>query len=171
MPQIVPSRSNIELPLSLEVVELFGNKELNLHQWLSALAALPRCHSLDLSECDGSYVAGQCDAKAARFDTMIVQSGLAVSPALKLLLSGHGVLPMLASERAGCGPPLVRVPHKSDAGELFSYSSMVFCDLEAPNVQFEKCRLLPEPHIDFTPSSAAIQNCVYRKNSGWPGLV
>ncbi len=99
-----------KLPRSLEAVTLDSNQELDLEQWLPALAALPCCHSLGLIYSGNLAYAGDDDA----FDAIAVRSGLATSLELRLLTSNYKALPALAAERAGRGLPCVAIGSKHD---------------------------------------------------------
>ena len=129
-----------KLPHSLEVVVLGENdEELELEQWLPALAALPFCHSLELLACGSEY--GYDDNEA--FEEMAIRSGLATMPALRLLVSWQ-VLPDLAAERTARGLPCVVMRKPSDGRLVLSAT--------IPSARFGQCTVLPPPHIDAAPS-------------------
>ncbi len=121
-------------------------------QWLPVLAALPLCHSL------GLYLRGLdgCRIGDDAFDVMAVQSGLAMSPALRLVsldFVRHVALPALAAERAVHGLPCV-VTRTSD-------DEWLKLRVTAPRACFGQCALLPSPQIDTAPSSVEWKLCPY----------
>ena len=81
------------------MVLLCEKNDFVLERWLPVEAALPLCHSLGLFT---KTIFGD-DA----FETLIISSGLATSPALRLPVSRHGALPALAAERTARGLPRV----------------------------------------------------------------
>lgn len=114
-----------------------SNHELDLEQWLPALAALPCCHSLGLIYSGNLVHAGDDDA----FDAIAVRSGLATSLELRLLTSNYKALPALAAERAGRGLPCVAMGSEHEwLAEM------------PPRARLGQCELLPSPQIDTGPS-------------------
>ena len=124
-----------KLPRSLEVVLFSLNRDCELEQWLPLLAALPLCHSLGLIEWFPGHDA---------FDALTLSSGLAASPALRLLVSRHGALPALAAERTARGLPRIMMCH--DDREPLEVKAT------APRARFGQCALLPSPQIDTAPA-------------------
>lgn len=119
------------------------NIELDLEGWLPALAALPRCRSLDLRHCGK----GMWD-EDAEFDAIAVRSGLANSPALQNLHRQHEALPLVAAERARRGP-CVAIGLLNDE-EI--QQSLNMDETFMPDVCMNQCALLPLPQLSVVPS-------------------
>ncbi len=122
-----------KLPNSLEVVLLKDNNDFELEQLLPVLAALPLCHSLGLIE----------KHNLGAFEALTIRSGLATSPALRLLVSRHEALPALAAERIARRLPCVVIRCDDEPLKVTA---------KAPRARFGQCTLLPSPQIDTAPS-------------------
>ncbi len=124
--------ADCDLSPALEVISLQGNRYLDLTQWLPHLAALPRCHSLDLQGCPLT-------------ESVAIQGGLDGAPALRFLRCNFQALPLLAEARAARGQPPI-VLHGPEAEAAWdSYSTM----FDTPAINYgEPCVLLPEPQLE-----------------------
>ena len=116
------------------MVLLGDNVDFELEQWLPLLAALLFCHSLGIID-----IWSRHDA----FEALAISSGLATSPALRLLVSRHEALPALAAERTARGLPRVVMCQDGKPLEL---------NATAPRARFGQCVLLPSPQIDTAPA-------------------
>ncbi len=134
-----------KLPHSLEVIYLSMNGGLDLEQWLPALAALPRCHTLGLQYCGNDVWYND-----AEFDAMTVRSRLATSPAMQRLYREHRTLPALAAVRAIRG-----LPHVSVGPAVWEERHQLNVATIPPDVRFRQCALLPSPQINSAPSCMA----------------
>ena len=87
---------------------------------------------------------------SAQYDEMIIRSGLAASPSLRLLCCNSFTLPMMTAERTARGlPPVVTGPASA---EVWRSLELAQAAVETPDVRFEQCAILPSPQIDTTPS-------------------
>ncbi len=132
---------------TLEVVVLDGSRGIcdnpgRMDQWLRALAALPRCHSVSLLSI----------GLDALTDEIAANSALASAPALQRLRCSeqHDDMPALDTARAAHGLPALGASFGREVGpprEVEAWKR--YLDVMAPGpVSYGQCRLLPTPQLD-----------------------
>lgn len=136
----VGSDGGFSLPLSLEVVDLSYSFVLSAADWLPCLAALPRCHSINLLGHRNPPFHQQHLSEASAWTAIVA------SPALKFLVCSYDGMENLISRRTREGLPPINVSHDEQPGVWNSYRAV----RAVPPICFGPCALLPTPQLDTT---------------------
>lgn len=138
---------------TVEVVALDGSRGIcdhpgHMDQWLSVLAALPRCHSLSLLSI----------GLDALTDEIAANSALASAPALRHLRCSAQYeegMPALDGARAAKGLPKLGSSYSEDRGapgEVEAWERYR-ARMAPPSVNYGPCRVLTSPQLDDSPCS------------------
>ncbi len=135
---------------TVEVVALDGSRGIcdhpgHMDQWLSALAVLPRCHSLSLLSI----------GLDALTDEIAANSALASAPALRHLRCSAQLkeMPALEGARAAKGLPKLGSSYSADRGapgEVEAWERYRAL-MSPPSVNYGPCRVLTSPQLDDSP--------------------
>ena len=150
------------LPPSVEVVVLDDNSALHLREWLPALAALPRCHSVSFHNGDNRFARLDWMPRQS-FDASAVAGSLAAAPALRHLrckFEEGSTMQQLAAARAAAALPPVRITGAVTMAWDRCQAAKPWCDYEAlvaaPAIRYRPCAVLPNPQLDPNPLWAFI---------------